>query len=100
VLQRINAEAVAVGKRYPVLVAGGEIAQRVIVIEIEVAEVLEVGSLVLGIRGLRVSGAEGSLAGSIIAVLILELLRPKPASGSLPIPADALPDPSSELPKL
>jgi hypothetical protein len=86
-LQRVDAESVAVGQRDPVAIAVGEGAQHRVavrepVVEIEVAEILEIAALVLGIRIVDRAFAEASGACARVPVRILELARPDAILGA------------------
>jgi hypothetical protein len=71
----IDAEAVAVGERNPILVAVAQRAERARRIERDVLQREEVGALVLGVRIRDIARAETAAAGARVPRRIAEISR-------------------------
>ena len=65
-----------VGQRDPVLVTEREVGQQARRLEPKIAEVQEIGALVLGSRVVDIAGAKVAGSGSRVAISILQLGRP------------------------
>src|SRR3954447_11106702 len=75
-LQCVDAEAIAIGQRYPVFIAAREIIERRRAIEVDVAEPDEVGAAKLRVRIFQAACRETALSGAGVAVFVLQLSRP------------------------
>src|SRR5262245_28442130 len=75
-LERVDAEAVAIGQRYPVLVTAREVAERPTAIQLEVAQVEKVRPPVFGLRIVQVARAEIARASPRVIFDVGQLHRP------------------------
>ena len=75
-LERVDAEAVAVGERDPVLVALGQVAQHAGVAQRKIPQREEVRPFVLGVWVVEAAGAKVAFSGACVAGGVLELGGP------------------------
>ena len=99
VLEGVDAETVAIGQRDPVLVAARQVGERRRALQVEIAQVVEVGALVLGVGVVDGAGAQVARAGPGIARGVLQFPRPAPVlatdDGADRGPVGAAPGPKS-----